>query len=465
MSTRDTTAVDTATAQDAPVGAPRPEVTPPGPWSFPVPTRSTLPNGIEVLTYDIPGQYVVSVRTAIPLPLSAEPREVEGVATVMARLLDEGTAEHSPEEFAELLERKGIALGASVNEAGVGVDLDVPKRRLEEALELLTLAVSEPVFPQSEVDRIRRTRLAEIEQERALAPQRAAREFVATFYDPQDRASRPSAGTAASISALTRQDVVDFHARHIGPQGMTVVVAGDLSDLDVVAMVERTLGGWRAEVEVPAAVPARRAPDAARIVLVDRPGSVQSEVLVGCAGPDRRAEGGWAPYPVLGFIVGGSPNARVDAVLREEKGYTYGIRSVFRPRSSGGLFLTSGSVRADATVESVQLLLEILGSGRDGFGEEEVRAGVDFVSKTAPGRYATADAVADEASSMALEGLTTEFTTRNLEQMRGLEPQELTDAYRRWVQGEWTVVVVGDASTYADAIRALGVGEVSVVPN
>ena len=444
---------------------PRPEVTPPGPWSFPVPTRSTLPNGIEVLAYDIPGQYVISVRTAIPLPMTAEPRAVEGVATVMARLLDEGTTDHTPEEFAELLERKGIALGASVNEAGIGVDLDVPKRRLEEALDLLRLALSEPVFPQSEVDRIRRTRLAEIEQERALAPQRAAREFVATFYDGQDRASRPSAGTAASISALTRQDVVDFHARHVGPRGMTAVVAGDLTDLDVFAMVERTLGTWHADVSTPEPVTARRAADAARIVLVDRPGSVQSEVLVGCAGPDRRAEGGWAPYPVLGFMVGGSPNARVDAVLREEKGYTYGIRSVFRPRSSGGLFLTSGSVRADATVESVQLLLEILASGRDGFAADEVRSGVDFVSKTAPGRYATADAVADEASTMALEGLTTEFTTRNLEQMRALEPQELQAAYGRWVKGEWTVVVVGDASAYADAIRDLGVGEVSVVPN
>ena len=164
-------------------------------------------------------------------------------------------------------------------------------------------------------------------------------------------------------------------------------------------------------------------------------------------------------------MVGGSPNARVDAVLREEKGYTYGIRSVFRPRSSGGLFLTSGSVRADATVESVKLLLEILASGREGFEAEEVRSGVDFVSKTAPGRYATADAVADEAATMALEGLTTEFTTRNLEQMRELQPSELREAYRRWVLGEWTVVVVGDASAYADAIGELGLGDVTVVPN
>jgi predicted Zn-dependent peptidase len=163
-------------------------------------------------------------------------------------------------------------------------------------------------------------------------------------------------------------------------------------------------------------------------------------------------------------MVGGSPNARVDAVLREEKGYTYGIRSVFRPRRVGGLFLTSGSVRADATVESVRLLLDLLASGRDGFSAEEVRAGVDFISKTAPGRFATADAVADEAVLMALDGLTTDFTTQTLEAMRRLDPDQLTAAYREWVQGEWTVVVVGDARSNADGVRALGIGDVSVVP-
>jgi zinc protease len=461
------TTVNETVAQPADDGTPpRPEVQPPEVWRFATPERHTLSNGIELLSYDIPGQYVISVRTVLPFPLSVEPREVEGVASIMSRLLDEGTAEHTPEEFAELLERKGIALGASVTDGGLGVDLDVPKRRLEEALDLLRQALAEPVFPEPEVDRHRKTRLAQIEQERALAPQRAAQEFIATHFDPTDRASRPTAGTTASITALTRQDIVDFHAARVGPTGMTAVIAGDLSGLDVARLAESTLGTWVSESHVPAPPPAAatRAADAARIVLVDRPGSVQSELLVGWTGPDRRAPAGWAAYPVLGFMVGGSPNARIDAVLREEKGYTYGIRSVFRPRRVGGLFLTSGSVRADATVESVQLLLELLGSGREGFSDEEVRAGVDFISKTAPGRFATADAVADEAVTMALDGLTTEFTTETLEAMRELDGERLTQAYREWVQGEWTVVIVGDASTYADGVRELGIGEVSVVP-
>jgi predicted Zn-dependent peptidase len=297
-------------------------------------------------------------------------------------------------------------------------------------------------------------------------PQRAAQEFIATFFDAADRASRPTAGTTASISARSRQHIVDFHAERVGPTGMTAVVAGDLAGLDVVRLAEETLGTWLnpGHLPAPTATAPQRATDAARVVLVDRPGSVQSELLVGWAGPDRHTKTGWAAYPVLGFMVGGSPNARIDAVLREEKGYTYGIRSGFRPRRVGGLFLTSGSVRADATVESVRLLPDLLESGREGFSADEVRAGVDFISKTAPGRFATADAVADEAVHMALDGLTTDFTTQTLEAMRRLDADQLTAAYREWVQGEWTIVVVGDASTYAEGVHGLGVGDVSVVP-
>ena len=211
-------------------------------------------------------------------------------------------------------------------------------------------------------------------------------------------------------------------------------------------------------------------------MLVSRPGSVQTEIVVGAPGPDRSVEGGWAPYPVLGFVLGGSPNARVDAVLREEKGYTYGIRSSFRPRRAGGLFLTSGSVRADSTVESLKLLVELLESGAQGFSDKEIRSGVDFISKTAPGRYATADAIADEAVGMALDGRTTEFVTSNLRDLRTVDAPRVDAAYARFARragiGEggrpgagWTIVLVGDADAHGEAISALGLGDVTVIPD
>ena len=443
----------------------RPEVSAPEPWSFPEAHTALLANGLGVVTYDIPGQYVISVRLAVPMPIEGEPREREGVATIMARTLDEGTARYSAEEFAELLERKGIALGAGVSESGLVVDVDVSKRNLSEALDLLSQAVRGPAFLAKEVSRHVKIRLAEIDQERAQPGHRAAIEFIATYFDADERASRPTAGTKETVSAITPKDLAAFHAANVLPSGATIVVAGDLSGLDVVSEVERALGSWsEASAEVVEPREAVRAVDAGRIVFVDRPGSVQTEFYVGCPGPDRSVDGGWATYPVLGFVIGGSPSARIDAVLREDKGFTYGIRSGFRPRRRGGMFLTSGSVRADSTVESLGLLLEILDKARDGFTDEETQAGVDFIGKTAPGRYATADTVAEEAAGLSLEGLTTEFTTANLRALADVDAETLTTAYGRYVTGEWTVIVVGDASLYAEGVRGLGRGEVTVLP-
>ena len=150
-------------------------------------------------------------------------------------------------------------------------------------------------------------------------------------------------------------------------------------------------------------------------------------------------------------------------MLREEKGYTYGIRSAFRPRVAGGTFVTSGSVRSEVTGEAVEILLGILDGARDGFTDAELRSGVDYVAKTAPGRYATADAVADETAALALEGLPLDFTTRTLRDVAALGREDLDAAYARVATGEWTVVLVGDAATVVPALEGRLSAPVSTV--
>lgn len=446
---------------------PRPEVAPPGEWTFPQPRELELPNGIRALVHDVPGQYVISVRTTVPVALRHEPREIEGVAWIMARLLDEGTRTHGQRELSELLERRGIAIGAGMSESSLGMDMDVPLRNLAEGLGLLTECLTEPAFAETEVSRLTRTRQAEIEQERASAGRRALKEWAKTYYDSANRASRPGSGTTESVAAITREDVVAFHSAHVHPEGATVVVAGDLTGVDVDALLAQSLGAWTtsgrtASVE-PA--PAPRAADAARVVLVDRPGSVQSEILMGSPGPDRRVDSGWAPFPVLGYVIGGAPNARIDEVLREDKGYTYGIRAGFRPRQIGSAFTVSGSVRADSTVDSLRLLTEIIEGVGAGISADETRAGVDFLTLTAPGRYDTADAIADETSGLAGDNLPLSFTSDVIAAMRELTPADLDAAWREHVSQERTIIVVGDASLYRDEVEALGLGPVTVVPN
>ncbi|WP_109473188.1 M16 family metallopeptidase [Ornithinimicrobium cavernae] len=448
----------------APAVGPRPEVAEPAPWAFPEPERFVLSNGLSVQAFDMPGQHVLSLQLGVPAPLAGEPREVEGVGLIMARCLDLGTTRHTADEMAELLARKGIALHAGVGERAVLVEVDTISRNLPDALDLLVECLTEADFPEAEVRREVRRRLADIGQDRADPASLAALEFIRTYFDPADRASRPGGGSRETVARITAEDVRAYHAATLHPDGAVLAVAGDLSGIALHELLEAALARWPSRPGHRPAEAARgtRAPDAGRIVLVDRPGAVQTELHVGGPGPSRTDPAGWGPYQVLSFAVGGSPQARIDSVLREERGYTYGIRAGFRHRAHGGLFLASGSVRGEVTVEAVEALLDILDLRGSDLTDAELAHAAGYQARTAPGRFATCEAVAGEAVSLALDGLEVDFVSRTVAQIRTLEPEVARAAWDRHRGEPWTVVLVGDAQ-HAAGIRALGRGRVDVV--
>lgn len=444
------------------MSAQRPVVRPASPWRQPTPAETTLPNGIRLLTHDVPGQQVIAVRTVLPVSLADEPREVEGITVMLARILDEGAGDLDAEAFALALERQGAVLGAGALDGALSVDMDVPVRHLEPALRLLTSAVAEPLLPEDEVRRVLRNRIAEYDHESASAPHRAARELLSALWADEARASRPTAGTPATIEAIDRAALRERHD-NLGVEGASVVIVGALDGVDVGALAASTLGAWTAAGRRPAPVvaPTPRG-GGTRIVVVDRPGSVQSEFALGTPSIGR-SDSSWPAHPVLAYLLGGSPNARLDALLREDKGYTYGIRASMRPRVAGGSFVISGSVRSEVTAESLDLILGVVDGAREGFPRAEIAKGVDFITRATPGRWATADAVADETAALAVEGLPWDFQQRTLEAMARLGPDDLASAMAGLAPEGWATVIVADAEQVVPGIEALGVGTVEVV--
>lgn len=441
----------------------RPPVGLTAPWTFPEPRQHQLGNGMRLLVVDLPGQHVLSVRVHLRLPVSHELPGTEGSTLLMARALDEGTSRHTSEQIAELSERNGIAWGAGAGERGVHLGVEVAGRHLGTALALMTEVLAEATFPATEVARLVRHRLADIAHAEADPGSRASLEFMSTYFDERDRPHLPVGGTRETAGALTPDHLRARHAE-LSSRGATVVLAGDLSTAPgAVSLVSATLGTWAGSGELADLPgPARRAADAGRAVLISRPGLAQTEIYLGRPGPDRRTPFGWGTYQALGMLLGGSPHARIDRVLREEKGYTYGLRAGFRPRSLGGLAVVGGSVRADATVDALRELLEILATPGAELTAEEVRAAADFVSMTAPGRYVTADAVAEEIVSLASDGLPPATVTQTLAQLRELTPDRAGAAWDAVREGPpWTVVLVGDPA-HADGLAELGIGELSV---
>ncbi|WBB62615.1 pitrilysin family protein [Streptomyces sp. WMMC500] len=448
---------------------PRPQGGEARPWAFPAPDRGTLANGLTVLTCHRPGQQVVAVEVCLAAPLDAEPAGLDGVAMIMARAFSEGTDTHTAEEFAAELERCGATIDAHADHPGVRVSLEVPASRLRRGLTLLADALRAPAFPDDEIERLVANRLDEIPHELANPGRRAAMALYAELFDAGDRLSRPRWGTEESVAGIDAASVRAFYHAHVRPATATVVVVGDLTGADVDDALAGTLGAWTGTPAEARPLPPVAADDTGRVVVVDRPGAVQTQVLIGRVGADRH-DAVW-PAQLLGtYCLGGTLTSRLDVVLREEKGYTYGVRasaqSLRSPAAGTGaaLLAISGSVETDVTGPALADTWQVLRSLADGLTDAERDAAADFLVGVAPLRYETSAAVAGTLADQVEQQLPDDYQARQYARLAATGTVEATAAVlSAFPTDRLVTVLVGDAEKIAEPVRELGIGEVRVV--
>lgn len=470
---------DAATSADSAMTAmtfhPRPRGSAPKPWAFPAPDRATLPNGLTVLRSHRPGQQVVAVEVNLVAPLDAEPEGLDGVATIMARALSEGTDKYDAEEFAAELERCGATWDAHADHPGVRVSLEVPASRLGRALGLLADALRAPAFPDSEVERLVRNRLDEIPHELANPARRAAMALSKELFPATARMSRPRQGTQETVERIDAAAVRAFYEAHVRPATATAVIVGDFTGVDLDAALAETLGAWTGSTAEPLPAAPIVADDTGRVVIVDRPGAVQTQLLIGRIGADRH-DRVW-PAQVLGtYCLGGTLTSRLDRVLREEKGYTYGVRAfgqVLRSsapdspegRTGAAMLAISGSVDTASTGPALADLWTVLRTlAAEGLTDEERDVAVQNLVGVAPLKYETAAAVAGTLADQVEQHLPDDFQAQLYARLAETGTVEATAAaVNAFPVDRLVTVLVGDAEQIAEPVRALGIGEVTVV--
>lgn len=450
---------------------PQPQAGEARPWAFPAPDRGILGNGLTVLRCHRPGQQVVAVEVLLAAPLEAEPAGLDGIATIMARAFSEGTDKLSAEEFAAELERCGATLDAYADHPGVRLSLEVPVSRLPKALDLLADALRAPAFADSEVERLVRNRLDEIPHESANPGRRAAKELSKELFPATSRMSRPRQGTEETVTAIDSAAVRAFYEKHVRPATGTAVIVGDLTGVDLDALLADTLGAWTGSSAEPRPVPPVTADDTGRVVIVDRPGAVQTQLLIGRVGADRH-DRVW-PAQVLGtYCLGGTLTSRLDRVLREEKGYTYGVRAfgqVLRSAPDGtgiSMLAISGSVDTPNTGPALDDLWKVLRTlAAEGLTDAERDIAVQNLVGVAPLKFETAAAVAGTLADQVEQHLPDDYQATLYRQLAATGTVEATAAaVSAFPVDRLVTVLVGDAAQIEEPVKALGIGEVSVVP-
>lgn len=431
----------------------RPVVRPPVRWLFPQPARGYLSNGLQVMAFHRPGQHIASVGLVLDVPLDLEPSGIEGVATLVHRCLDEGTTSHPGEAFTEALEDTGAVLGGMVGHSATQLHLEVPVPHLPEALALLGEALTEPELRAADVDRHQALRLAQIDQQFANSAHRAAIEFRRAVIQGKYRSSRLAGGNADTVAAVTRDDVAAFHSRFYRPDGATVVLCADFAE-DPFTTAERAFQQWTGSAgSIVHRVPRPRRPHCR---LIHRPGAVQADVRLGGFGIDR-SDPRWPDLQVASHVLGGGLGSRLAKVLREEKGYTYGVHLVDHPMHDGGLLAVQASFRTEVVVPAITTAVQLLDLTAAPITHSEVTDAVGYLQGSAPLRYSTAQGVTERVTSLVAAGLSAEFVNSFSAALDRVTPASATTTVGDLLpRDRLTLIVVGDADALHDPLTAAG---------
>ena len=441
----------------------RPTPGAPRAYAFPSFASQTLPNGLRVVVAPVRKLPLVTVLALVDAGSVADPAGQEGVAQLTASLLTEGTGNLTGAALAELVELMGSTLDAGADWDSSVVKLTTLSSRLSDAIALLARVLTEPSLPENEFQRLRTERLADLLQQRS-EPRSLADEAIAQrIYAPGARYAMPDGGSERSVKALTLDQLKAFYALRYSPHATTVVLVGDVSIDDGVALVSRVLGSWSGEKPAACARPdsALVAPRAVHIVRkVDAP---QSELRVGHVGPPRLTAD-YFPLVLCNAILGGLFSSRLNLNLREKNAYTYGAHSGVDWRRWAGPFSMDAAVQSDVSAAAVREILNEFDRMRsEPVTESELSLAISYLDGVFPIRFETTRAIASALASQAIYGLPADYYDTYRANIRAVTADDILRVAREHFDpAKLQVVAVGDPTSISEPLAALGIGEVSV---
>ncbi len=438
---------------------PRPES--PRQLELPPVERFRLSSGVRVWVMERPRLPEISVRLAIDAGAASEAADRSGVAELTGRLLTEGVAGRSAMEVAEWLDRLGAGFNAAVTYDAAIVSMHLLEDTLEESLDFLRAVVRDPAFEPDEVERIRDERLDEIERDRDEPDTVADETLIASVYGSHPY-GRPSDGLKPTVEALDAGAVQSFHERRYGADDAALAVCGDVDARRVRRMLEERFGDWRRSEGAgdPPETPDRPV-TSGDTVLVDRPGSAQSEVRIGGVGAPRNTTD-YFPLRVMNAVLGGLFNSRVNMNLREEKGWTYGARTLFRHRRGAGPFVASAAVETGVTADALhELEEEMRGMAARPPEGDELELAKNNLTLSLPRKFETPSQVSRRMIIQLFYGLEQDYWERYRERVEAVTRDDVAEVAERYLDPDRMVrVAVADGAEVREDLEGLGQLEV-----
>jgi predicted Zn-dependent peptidase len=431
----------------------------------PRPTVQVLACGIPLWVIQHRDLPIVAATLVLDGGASRDPASKGGLAHMTATMLSEGTATCTALELARAAEEMGTSLGSSCGWDGSYVTFRCLTPHRDATLDLAVDLACNPAFPASEWERVQGQTLAALRAERDSAEARTHRSLLRALYGPEHPYGLPIDGGETSVAALARTDLESFHRCYHGPAQAAWVVSGDVDPDSLAAALDQRLAGWTGERVERAEVPSPTLGNHPRILLLDRPGALQAVVRAGHVGL-RRLDPDFTDVLVLNQVLGGQFTSRLNTRLREEKGFTYSVRSHFDCRRGAGPFSITAAVQPDRLDEALTDLyheFRALAGDRPPTLPELDDARRSLIEGQAR-QFETPASLVSRYASLLVHGLPPDHHADFAERLDGVGVASLAAAASRQIHPHALVMVVAaDAPRALERLRHLDWADVAVI--
>ncbi len=432
-------------------------------YQFPDFRDEKLPSGIRLVTAPVVKLPLATVLVVVDAGSSSDPAGKEGVAALTAGTLLEGSTRFDGAELAERFEQLGASVESGADWDSAFIKITALSDKLEDATKLLGEAISTPIFPEREVERLKVERLAEILQLETEPRGLADEKFSEFLYAPDSRYSKPDEGTAESVSALSRKDVDEFYRARYRARSSTVIVGGDISTDASRALIAQAFQNWPSGAARSQSLVATARTSGRSVHVVNKPEAPQSELRVGHIGLPRNHPD-FFPTLLMNAVLGGLFGSRINLNLREAHGYTYGASSFYDWRRGPGPFVVSTAVQSEVTAAALrEILLEIDRIRSERISEDELSLARDYLDRVFPIRYETTAAIASALATLVIYDLPTDYYGSYRRNIRAVTADRVLRAAKAHLHpDQLQTVMVGDAQVIADSIADLNLGELRI---
>jgi len=432
------------------------------PLQLATPVTETLPNGLTLILNERRGLPIVAANLVLRTGSDANPLDKPGLANFTAAMLDEGTATRNALQIADEVAQLGASLGISSSMDATTLAIRSLSKNFASTVDVLADVTLHPSFPAQEIERQRASRLAALVQQRDNPNQVAAQVTASALYGPKHPYGYAEIGTEAALKSVSRADMEAFWKQNFVPNNAALVVAGDISMAELKALAEKSFGGWQ---KGSPAQPALGAPATtpARVVIVDKPGSPQTQLRVASIGAPRSSPD-FRPMQVMNLALGGLFSSRINMNLREEHGYTYGANSNFSFRRAAGPFQIASGVRTDVTAAAVnEIFKEVRGMIDKPVSAEELQKAKDSLANSLPGAFESSANAVNNFSNVFIYNLGLDYYTRYAEQVNAVTPDQALAVSKKYlVPANMVVIAVGDRAKIEPELRKLNLGAVEI---